>query len=64
VQRLIDAASDRLTGALADPGQIEGEVVTALHTIRARALAVAAQVDGALPLGWRLTPERAGAPSR
>jgi len=51
VQRLIDAASDRLTGALADPGQIEGEVVTALHTIRARALAVAAQVDGALPLG-------------
>src|SRR5438876_4986387 len=51
VQRLVDAASDRLTGALADAGQIESEVVTALHTIRARALAVAAQVDAALPLG-------------
>ena len=51
VQRLVDAASDRLTGALADAGQIESEVVTALHTIRARALAVAAQVDVALPLG-------------
>src|SRR5438552_77035 len=29
VQRLVDAASDRLTGALADAGQLESAVVTA-----------------------------------
>jgi hypothetical protein len=51
VQRLVDAASDRLTGALADAGEIDPAVITALHTIKARAQAVAAQVDEALPLG-------------
>jgi hypothetical protein len=51
VQRLVDAASDRLDGALADVASIDPSVVAALRNVKARALAIAGQVDTVLPLG-------------
>ncbi|MDP9276513.1 MAG: hypothetical protein M3O99_13085 [Chloroflexota bacterium] len=51
VMRLLDAANDRLVGALADARDIDPAVVTALETISEKALEIAAQVETALPLG-------------
>jgi len=51
VVRLLDAASDRLVGTLADSRGIDPAVVAALENIKQRAQAIAAQVDTALPLG-------------
>jgi hypothetical protein len=51
VMRLLDAASDRLGGALADTRGIDPAVVAALETIKEKAIAIARQVDRALPLG-------------
>jgi len=51
VMRLLDAASDRLVGALADPNGIDPAVVAALENIKQKAETIAAQVDTALPLG-------------
>jgi len=51
VMRLLDAASDRLVGALADPRGIDPAVVAALQSINEKARAIAGQVDTALPLG-------------
>ena len=51
VQRLVDAASDRLRGALAEASVTDPAVTTALGCIKGRAQAIAAQVDSALPLG-------------
>jgi hypothetical protein len=51
VLRLLDAASDRLSGALADPDGIDPDVVAALENIKLKARAIAAQVETALPLG-------------
>ena len=51
VVRLLDAASERLIGALADPEGIDPAVVAALESIRAKAHAIAEQVQTALPLG-------------
>jgi hypothetical protein len=51
VMRLLDAASDRLVGALADVRGIDPAVVTALENIDEKARAIAGQVEMALPLG-------------
>jgi hypothetical protein len=51
VMRLLDAASDRLVGALADAKAIDPAVVAALQTIDEKARAIAEQVEMALPLG-------------
>jgi hypothetical protein len=51
VLRLLDAASDRLNGALADPDGIDPDVVAALENIKLKARAIAGQVEAALPLG-------------
>ncbi len=51
VVRLLDAASDRLVGALADSRGIDSAVVAALENIKQKAQAIAAQVETALPLG-------------
>jgi hypothetical protein len=51
VMRLLDAASDRLAGALADPRGIDPAVVAALDRIKRKAHAIAGQVETALPLG-------------
>ena len=51
VMRLLDAASDRLVGALADARDIDPAVVSALETINEKARAIAGQVEMALPLG-------------
>jgi len=51
VMRLLDAASDRLVGARADPNGIDPAVVAALENIKQKAETIAAQVDTALPLG-------------
>ena len=55
VVRLLDAASDRLVGALSQ-GQgpqagIDPALVGALHSIKVKARAIADQVETALPLG-------------
>jgi len=55
VMRLLDAARDRLVGALAR-GQgpqagIDPAVVAALESIKLKARAIAGQVETALPLG-------------
>jgi len=49
--RLLDAASDRLIGALADPGGIDPAVVAALELIKQKAETISVQVETALPLG-------------
>jgi hypothetical protein len=49
--RLLDAASDRLVGALADARGIDPAVVAALETINEKALEIAGHVETALPLG-------------
>jgi hypothetical protein len=51
VMRLLDAASDRLVGALADVKGIDAAVVSALETINEKAREIAGQVETALPLG-------------
>jgi hypothetical protein len=51
VMRLLDAASDRLIGALADPGEIDPAVVAALESIKEKAHTIAEHVETALPLG-------------
>jgi hypothetical protein len=55
VVRLLDAASDRLVGALAAvaeaPDGIDPAVVAALENIKVKARAIAGQVETALPLG-------------
>jgi hypothetical protein len=51
VMRLLDAASDRLVGALADAKGIDPAVVATLETIREKSRAIAGQVEMALPLG-------------
>ena len=51
VVRLLDAASDRLVGALADSRGIDSAVVAALENIKQKAQAIAAKVETALPLG-------------
>jgi hypothetical protein len=51
VMRLLDAASDRLVGALADVKGIDAAVVSALETINEKARQIAGQVETALPLG-------------
>jgi len=55
VVRLLDAASDRLVGALGAgagaPDGIDSAVVAALESIKQKAQAIAAQVETALPLG-------------
>jgi len=49
--RLLDAASDRLVGALADAKGIDPAVVAALESINEKARTIAGQVEMALPLG-------------
>ena len=49
--RLLDAASDRLVGALADARDIDSAVVAVLQPINEKAHAIAGQVETALPLG-------------
>jgi hypothetical protein len=58
VVRLLEAAGDRLVGALAGaaegagaPGGIDPAVVAALENIKLKARAIAGQVETALPLG-------------
>jgi hypothetical protein len=51
VTRLLDAASDRLAGVLADSRGIDPAVVSALETVKRKADAIAEQVEAALPLG-------------
>ena len=51
VMRLLDAASDRLVGALADVKGIDAAGVGALETINEKARQIAGQVETALPLG-------------
>ncbi|MGH2471485.1 MAG: hypothetical protein ACRDG6_03645 [Candidatus Limnocylindria bacterium] len=51
VVRLLDAASDRLVGALADPRGVDPAVVAALENIKLKAREIAGQVEAALPLG-------------
>jgi hypothetical protein len=47
----VDAASDRLRTALADADVADPELLGALRSIKARARAIAHQVDETLPLG-------------
>jgi hypothetical protein len=51
VMRLLDAASDRLVGALADARGIDSAVVAALEAINEKALEISRQVETTLPLG-------------
>jgi len=51
VMRLLDAASDRLIGALADARGIDPAVVAALENIKAKADMIAAHIETALPFG-------------
>lgn len=51
VVRLLDAASDRLVGALADPPGLDPAVVAALEKIKLKAREIEGQVETALPLG-------------
>jgi hypothetical protein len=51
VMRLLDAASDRLVGALADARGIDPAVVGALERINEKALEISRQVETAFPLG-------------
>ena len=51
VQRLVDAASDRLRGALTNARSFDPALLQALEHIKRRSEAIAAQVDEALPLG-------------
>ena len=51
VMRLLDAASDRLVGALAGANGIDTAVVAALENIKEKAATIAVQVEIALPLG-------------
>ncbi|HKC91006.1 MAG TPA: hypothetical protein VKE23_06730 [Candidatus Limnocylindria bacterium] len=51
VMRLLDAASDRLVGALSGTGGIDTAVVRALENIKQKADTIAMQVEMALPLG-------------
>jgi len=51
VMRLLDAASERLVGALAEPRGIDPAVVAALENVKQKANTIAEQVDTALPLG-------------
>src|SRR5207247_6460946 len=51
VVRLLDAASDRLIGALADARGIDPAVVAALENIKAKADMIAAHIETALPFG-------------
>jgi phospholipase/lecithinase/hemolysin len=51
VQRLLDAAADRLAGALGDATGIDPAVVAGLESIRSKAMAIARQVEATLPLG-------------
>jgi hypothetical protein len=51
VIRLLDAASDRLVGALADQDGIDPAVVAALESIKDKAETIAIHVETALPLG-------------
>ena len=51
VMRLLDAASDRLIGALSGAGGIDMAVVAALENIKEKADTIAVQVETALPLG-------------
>jgi len=51
VMRLLDAASDRLVGALTDARGIDPAVIAALENINEKARAIAGQVETALPLG-------------
>jgi hypothetical protein len=47
----LDAASDRLVGALADPNGIDPAVVAALENIKQKAETIAVEMVTALPLG-------------
>lgn len=51
VMRLLDAASDRLIGALSGAGGIDTAVVAALVNIKEKADTIVEQVETALPLG-------------
>jgi hypothetical protein len=51
VMRLLDAASDRLDGALANADGIDPVVIAALETINEKAHTIAGKVETALPLG-------------
>ena len=51
VMRLLDAASDRLIGALADARGIDPAVVAALENIKEKADTIAAHIETVLPLG-------------
>jgi hypothetical protein len=51
VMRLLDAASDRLIGALSGASGIDMAVVAALENIKEKADTIAVQVETALPLG-------------
>jgi hypothetical protein len=51
VQRLVDAASDRLRGALANASSFDPALLHALDNIKRRSQSIAAQIDEALPLG-------------
>jgi hypothetical protein len=51
VMRLLDAASDRLVGALSAPAGIDPAVVAALENINEKARKISGQVETALPLG-------------
>ena len=51
VMRLLDAASERLVGALSGADGIDAAVVAALENIKEKAAMIAVQVEIALPLG-------------
>ena len=51
VMRLLDAASERLVGALSGASGIDTAVVAALESIKQKADTIAMQVETALPLG-------------
>jgi hypothetical protein len=51
VMRLLDAASDRLIGALSGVAGIDAAVIAALENIKQKADTIAVQVETALPLG-------------
>lgn len=51
VMRLLDAASDRLSGALGDARAIDPALVAALEEISDKAREITGQVETALPLG-------------
>jgi hypothetical protein len=51
VQRLVDAESDRLRGALTNARSFDPALMEALEHIKSRSEAIAKQVDEALPLG-------------